>query len=77
MRLEDTVSAIYMVQANTALQYIPNNMKEAIIGGLDDALGAICNEAWDYYSQNDVPEVTSETEPLLRTIVEYHYEKGA
>ena len=77
MRLEDTLSAIYTVQANVGLKNLPNNMRETLLDGLEESLAAICAEAWDYYSENDIPEVTAETEPLLRTIVEYHYEKGA
>lgn len=71
--LSDVVGGITMIQANTAIQYLPVNMKDALVDGITRALVATADAAWNYYSENECPEGV---DPLLRTVVEYHLLKG-
>ena len=74
--LTDTLSGIMAAQTNKSIAYLSNGMRDAIVSGIDNALASICDLAWDYYTIHDVPEDPSFA-AVLRTIVEYHYEKGA
>lgn len=72
--LMDVINALSVAMQNTAVQYLPNTMKETLVEGITNCLAEVCDLAWDYYTTHDVPE---NQDTLLRTIVEYHYCKGA
>lgn len=74
-RCEDILIGIGVAQANQAIQYLPQSMRDVLIQGIQSCLSAICDVAWDYYSTCDVP-ISEETIPLLRTLVANHFEKG-
>lgn len=71
--LSDISNAVGLAQQNTAIQFLPANMKEAFISGIQKCLSHICEMAWDWYTDHDVPE---DQPALLRTVVEYHYLQG-
>lgn len=75
-RLTDVVAGIMAAQTNTAVANLPAAMRDTLVAGIDEALSLICDLAWDYYTDNDVPE-DEDSVPLLRTVVQYHYERGA
>lgn len=62
-----------MIQANTAIQYLPAAMKDALVDGISRALTSVADAAWNYYSENECP---TGVDHLLRTVVEYHLLKG-
>ena len=71
-RCEDVLLAANLAQSNKSLMCLTNTMRDALVRGVRACLSGICEASWDYYMENDVM-VTNETEPLLRTIVVYHY----
>lgn len=71
--LSDVVGGVTMIQANTAIQFLPVAMRDALVDGISRALTSVADAAWDYYSENECPEGADE---LLRTVVEYHLLKG-
>lgn len=72
--LTDVINGLNIAQQNTAVKFLPVSMKETLVEGIERALASICDLAWDYYTEHDVPE---DHPNLLRTIVEYHYFKGS
>lgn len=71
--LSDINNAISLAQQNAAIQYLPAAMKEAFVQGLQKCMAHVCTQAWDYYTDHDVPE---DQDALLRIIVEHHYLQG-
>lgn len=71
--LSDIANAISLAQQNTSIQFLPANMKEAFVSGIQKCQAHMCRLAWEYYSENDVPE---DQPDLLRTVIEYHYMQG-
>ncbi len=72
--LLDVLNGISVAQQNASIRYLPASMKNILVEGLDNALSVIADDAWNYYSENDVP---MEHKDILRTIVEYHLFKGS
>lgn len=74
-RCNDVLMGISVAQANQAVMYLPQSMRDVLVQGIQACLSDVCAAAWEYYSQNDVP-ISDETMPLLRTVVAYHFAKG-
>lgn len=72
--LLDVVNGINVAQQNTAIQFLPASMKEVLVQGIENALVTLCDSAYAYYEEHDVP---LEHKELLRTVVEYHLFKGS
>ena len=49
-------------------------MRDVLVQGVQNCLADVCDAAWDYYSNRDVP-ITDQTVPLLRIVVGYHFDK--
>jgi len=74
---DDLLLAVNIAQQNKAVRYLSHDMRDSLVKGLHKCLGYVCEAAWEYYSDHDVP-LADETFPLLRTVVEYHFlGKGA
>lgn len=73
---DDVVMGISVVRNNQTIQFVPQDIRDTLIQGLQDCLAQVCAAAWSYYCDTDVP-ISDETIPLLRTIVAYHFNKGA
>lgn len=72
--LLDVVNGINVAQQNTAIQFLPASMKEVLVQGIENVLVTLCDNAYTYYEEHDVP---LEHKELLRTVVEYHLFKGS
>lgn len=73
-RCNDILMGISVAQANKAVRYLPQSMRDVLLQGTQACLSDICDVAWEYYSYTDVP-VSQETIPLLRTLVATHFNK--
>lgn len=71
----DVLAAIGIARGNSAVLNLTQGMRTALTSGISEALAIVCGSAWDYYSFNEVP-ITDQTIPLLRTVVEHHFNKG-
>lgn len=71
--LSDISAAVGLARQNAAIQYLPANMKEAFVAGIQKCMSTVCELAWAYYMEHDVPE---DQEALLRIVVEYHFLQG-
>ena len=69
----DVLLALNIAQSNQAVKYIPQTMRDVLIRGLEDCMNLVCEAAWVYYSNEDVP-ISPQTEPLLRLIVQHHFQ---
>lgn len=74
LSLRDTLNGIGVAQENAAVKFLPASMKDLLVKSVNQILYDVCEKAWSYYTDHDVP---LEHESLLRVIVEYHYCKGA
>lgn len=73
VKLNDVYSALFLASQNKGVEYLPSAMKETITSGINDALCAVSDTAWDYYTTRDVP---IDQDALLRIVVQYHYLRG-
>ena len=77
-RCSDLLMGISVAQGNQAVLYLPQSMRDVLVqdrGYLwQNCLADVCDAAWDYYSNRDVP-ITDQTVPLLRIVVGYHFDK--
>ncbi len=72
--LLDVLNGAAVAKQNAAVHFLPATIKSLLVEGIDNALTCVADDAWDYYSEHDVP---LEHKDLLRTIVEYHLFKGS
>ena len=73
-RCSDLLMGISVAQGNQAVLYLPQSMLDVLVQGVQNCLADVCDAAWDYYSNRDVP-ITDQTVPLLRIVVGYHFDK--
>lgn len=71
----DVLQACFLVEKSVKEGAIPMAMRDALVKGVEEALKAVCDEAWDYYSVHDVNDTNPVYRTLYRTIVEYHYKE--
>lgn len=73
-RCSDLLMGISVTQGNQAVLYLPQSMRDVLVQGVQNCLADVCDAAWDYYSNRDVP-IADQTVPLLRIVVGYHFDK--
>lgn len=76
VRCNDVVGAIDIAQRRKDMLNLTQRMRDIIVSGLHDCLDTVCDVAWDYYTEHDVP-ISDDTIPLLTSLVTNHFNRGA
>lgn len=75
MRINDILRAINLITGMNGLVVLTDTMKKTLVDGVTEIMDALCLRAFDYYKVNDF-ELTDQTRPVLRKVVQVALEKG-
>lgn len=75
IKLDDLMQAVIDIKSTPNLMTLSDNMKNALVSGVQEISTEICIKAFNYYKVNDF-EPEEQIIPVMRKVVTVALEKG-